>query len=655
MVRKSAKNRRHTRPKTCWKSGIVFAVLMAATNDCHAQEIPPSTVCVFDASNNPLRHSVVEYLNPVTGKWDKYSTEVNNCVTSEGVAVDVEEIPIAFALDEIIAWPNPATSDFLNLEMTLSKPTSGRLNIYTVDGRRVSHGSAQFLSAGKHVTELDLSGFAAGMYFARFESENGRSVTGSFVDLNGSGISSARVARAFRTTEEFIAGKSGGVALITTRVTSAGMRQKISSAEVGLNETVNIVLEPGHELTLYIREMSDHNKKLNGGQLLITEGRTGLEQMVHITQNPISIFLPSDSVALKYTNGSTHTFNRISLQRVTPPDEHADREIDIYGVPAVFNVPLTMTEGGSVDHVGGRGAPWYLERLYDDIESSATLFALKDEFPLDELWDIIEFEDFAPTTTGGNYVFDFNSNKYYGEFLFESALIGGEREFVVSSIESPVWDFPFNVQDSLHIAFGDMFPSSYDNTWVDLKIRFAFDSVESFLHDGIDVVNDSNIPVPIGNYFYLVSNERGTIARPIILFDGSKELAVHDYALIAASLENVLSESDPDFSFIDTNKNGDHVNRFATKMLEWKAVVYGLGRMRANIVGSEERVGKYLVFPNEIVGGWASIGPVLIAPPEDDGIIDDDIIINPPRKRPGENLSKDSHRVGSARSAINRR
>ena len=134
-----------------------LALFAAVGTVAHAQTVPPVTVCVYDDASKPLRFSIVEFMDPVTGRFEGYSTGLHNCVTSGGIAVGTEEVPTSSAVGEIIAWPNPATSDYTNLELTLVAPMTGRLSIFTVDGRLVSRGEIQSLPAGKHITELDLS------------------------------------------------------------------------------------------------------------------------------------------------------------------------------------------------------------------------------------------------------------------------------------------------------------------------------------------------------------------------------------------------------------------------------------------------------------------------------------------------------------------
>ena len=68
-------------------------------------------------------------------------------------------------------YPNPATSDIVNLGIDLTKASDVKIRVTSMDGKLISEQS--FEAVKNERVELSVRGFAAGIYFVQLQTEFG--------------------------------------------------------------------------------------------------------------------------------------------------------------------------------------------------------------------------------------------------------------------------------------------------------------------------------------------------------------------------------------------------------------------------------------------------------------------------------------------------
>lgn len=552
------------------------------------RESAAQTVCVFDVQSNPVRHSIVEFWD--AGGYQKHSTGTSHCVDQAGVT-SIEELPGA-ANTLLTAYPNPALST-TTVQLSVDRPISGTLNVYDALGRRVLTGPYQQLPAGTHKSTLDLDNLSAGLYLTRFEGVDGSTINGSFIDLQGS-VMRAGVIEPLQTVRDYqperSAHKVSGADSV--RVTSQGKRQQTLIVNPGLG-SVDVVMQPGHTVLMYVREMTNHYQQL-GGDVLITEGRSGLEQRVQVTGDVTRIVVPSDSVLWQYVD-QDHQSGRFSIQPLAPVGSPLKTSTDVYTHPAAFVTPLYTADVPL--------GPWFMssERYAKD-ESVATLFAMKDSFDLERYWDEIKSGAVIPPRSAGNYVIAYNYDEYKGG-LSEDQLRAGVRELPYRILgEGDGWA----IADSVRNAMSLMVPTGYDKTFLTIQ------PVESDLDIEFVIKISINLDFwPPGVYWNYLRFSDAAHSEMSLIYSSTMALDLYDYALVFSAMESSFDDGNllPYYSrFIKMDAGFKYVNEFTDELKEWKAVQYGLGQMvRSGTWGHEPTAGGYEVHPDEIRGGFMSL------------------------------------------------
>ena len=574
--------------------GIFTLILVSVT----ALSSVAQTVCVFDANGNRVLHSIVEFWDAQSG-YQKYNTGAAHCVDQAGITA-VEELPDNLDGSRLSSYPNPAGSKTI-IRLTVDRDVTGTLYVYDLLGRRVLTGArSQFLTAGVHETTASLLKISSGYYLTRFEMTDGESITGSFLKLGGSYLTQTGSIEPLQTiqmyepvpgAETMIAiGKNSGADSV--RVTSPGKRQQTLTVDAGADR-VAVFMQPGHTVLMHVREMTNHYHQLIGGEVIFKEGRSGLEQRIQITENVTEIVVSSDSTLWQYTD-QEHDKGRFSIQPIAPVNSRLKTSTDVYTNPAAFVTPLYTNEKPM--------GPWYMSpERYEQAESVAILFAMKDSFDLERYFNEVKNSFYTPIESGPNMVIGYNHDEYKLG-LTEAEVLAGNRTlpYYFEGIQRPS-----AIRDSITAAFSTMVPTAYDNTFLTVR------PVEGQVDDLFSIVIHYDRPTSFvpGVYFTVTNFQDALLIWSGLFYDNTQVYNLHDYALVFAAMESVLDDTNLPFEFVQTDEHGNHINEFTEALKEYKAVQYGLGQMVVSGTPAAPVYipGTYEIRPDEIRGGFMSL------------------------------------------------
>ena len=100
-------------------------------------------------------------------------TSVNGCVASyqDSFNVMVAGIKLLSKSAKLSVYPNPVNSA-TTVQYTLAKPSAVNITIYDLSGKNIYTSDLGLLSSGKHSSQLDVSGFSAGIYLLKIDAGN---------------------------------------------------------------------------------------------------------------------------------------------------------------------------------------------------------------------------------------------------------------------------------------------------------------------------------------------------------------------------------------------------------------------------------------------------------------------------------------------------
>lgn len=111
--------------------------------------IPDSALIVLSASGSVPANNSYLYIDTLT-----FTGNVPNKVST-----------IADEQHEVIVYPNPATNT-VNISYYNRSAASVTVSVYDINGRNIPAAASPFV-AGKNILQLDVSGYAKGVYFVR--------------------------------------------------------------------------------------------------------------------------------------------------------------------------------------------------------------------------------------------------------------------------------------------------------------------------------------------------------------------------------------------------------------------------------------------------------------------------------------------------------